>query len=332
MEKLVLRGTYREMGCRQGCLLKEAGFRVPPPEEKMLDFARRCGEHMDRFAPDLMEELIGISEGAGIDPDALLTLSITAPYDPDDVVTSMCTVVAVLPERTSCGHTLVGRNFDFFKDVSEEGATTYLTYPGKGYASIGNCDIWVGREDGINEAGLFVGQAAFFRQGLQPGLTFWFIVRLLLDRCATVDEGLDLITRLPHAASWTYLLADAGGNAAVVEPTIDGIEIRYPEDGILVLTNHAVCPRWVGQETFIPPDSHIRYNRLRKLLGADRHVDIQSMRSAMRDHEGLVCSHGAHFRNRRFGTLWSVVGDTAERHLDIAAGNPCENEFERITF
>lgn len=332
MEKIILRGSHRDMGHQQGALLKSDGFRLPPPDQGMPAFAGECEEIMRRHCPELLEELGGLGEAAGLDHDALMTLSITAPYDPDDLPQRACTVLAVLPGRSAEGRTIVGRNFDFFHDVSAESAATYTAYPDKGYASLGNCDIWTGREDGVNEAGLFVGQAAFFRQGLKPGITFWFIVRMLLERCATVGEALDLVSGLPHSAGWTYLLADSSGDAAVVEPTGSGVAVRRARDGLLLLTNHAVCPECAGSESWVPPDSRPRYERLRSLLGGEGKVDRAMVRSALRDHTGMVCSHGAHFPDRRFGTLWSVLGAPGERSLEIAAGNPCGSEYVMTEF
>lgn len=332
MNRIILRGSHREIGHQQGALLRREGFSLPPADERMMPFARECSELMQLHCPELLEELEGIGESAGLDRDALLALSITAPYDPDDLPHKACTVLAVLPERSRDGCTIVGRNFDFFHDVSAESATTYTTYPVSGYASLGNCDIWTGREDGINEAGLLVGQAAFFRRGLKPGITFWFMVRMLLDRCATVCEALELLSVLPHPASWTYLLADRSGDAAVVEPTHSGVAVRRARDGLLLLTNHAVCPECKGLEDWVPPDSHPRYQRLEFLLGGRGKVDRAMVRSALRDHGGLVCSHGDHFPDRRFGTLWSVLGSPGERSLEIAAGNPCESEFVPVEF
>jgi predicted choloylglycine hydrolase len=328
MHQMELRGSYAEMGRQQGQVLK--GIPLPPPNPEMLRFAKQCAEIVEQYAPELLEELRALGEAAGLDYDVLLTLTLTAPFDPDEI--HACTVLAVLPERTVDGRPIVGRNYDYFHDVSEEGATTYRTYPEGRYASVGDCDIWVGREDGLNEAGLFVGQAAFFVPGVQPGLTFWLIGRMVLDRCATVDEGLALIRDVPHASSFTYLLADRSGQAAVVEPTIEGVEVRYSEDGLLVMTNHAVCSRWVGREAFVPPDSHPRYDRLHELLGGDGLVSVEDVKQAMRDHEGLVCSHGAHFPERKFGTIWSVVGRPGDRQLDIAAGVPCQAEYQAVSF
>ena len=94
----------------------------------------------------------------------------------------------------------------------------------------------------------------------------------------------------------------------------------------------AVCPAWAGKEDFVPPDSHPRYNRLRDLLGGEALVDVEDVKGALRDHEGLICSHGEHFPDREFGTIWSVVGRPGDRQLDIAAGHPSRTEYRTVRF
>ncbi|MBC7264974.1 MAG: hypothetical protein H5T64_11560 [Chloroflexi bacterium] len=326
MYHIKLRGNYEEMGHQQGRPLKGSGLTIAPPEPKRLRLAKQCEEIVRQYAPELLDEMRGLAEAAGLDYEALLTL--TAPFEPADIPS--CSVAAVAPERTADGRPLVGRNYDFFYRV-KGGATTYCTYPQGRYASLGNCDIWVGREDGLNEAGLFVAIAATFLPGLVPGLTFWLIVRLLLDRCATVEEGLALLQGVPHAQSRNYLLADRFGKAAVAEATVEGVEVRYPEDGLLVMTNHVVCPALAGKERFVPPDSHPRYNRLRELLSGAGLVDAGTMKRALADHQGLVCSHGAGMIEK-FGTLWSLVGHPGERWLDIAEGHPCRARYRQVRF
>ena len=329
MHRVRIEGNYREMGLQQGRGLKEAGFILPRQTAKMVRFAGECEKLVERYAPELLEEIQGISEGARLDYEALKTFTLTAPFEPQDVPN--CTAIAITPERTNDNMPIVGRNYDFFFEESKEGATTFRCYPDKGFASLGNCDIWVGREDGLNEAGLFVAQTRFFTRGLKPGLAFWLIIRLLLDRCANVDEGLELLRKVPHAQGFTYMLADRSGKAVGVEQASDGIEVRYPENGLLVMTNHAVCPKWAGKEAFVPPDSYPRYNRLRKLL-ASGIVDVETVKQALRDHEGLVCSHGAHFPDRKFGTIWSLVGRPGMRELEIADGQPCQNQYQKARF
>jgi hypothetical protein len=55
------------------------------------------------------------------------------------------------------------------------------------------------------------------------------------------------------------------------------------------------------------------------------------VKQALRDHEGLVCSHQM-VLGRKLGTLWSVVGRPGERQLDIAAGHPCQAEYQTVDF
>ncbi len=323
-------GTPLEMGRQLGLGLKQAGMKLGPPKPKVLRFARRCEELVAQHAPELLEELRGLAEASEQDYDAVLAVNLTAPFDPQEL--PACTVLAVSPERSADGRPIVGRNYDFFYDVSGDVATTCWTYPTGHYAHVGDSDIWVGRDDGLNEAGLFVGIASIFLEGMQPGIVFWLVVRMLLDRCATVDEGLDLLHKVPHIGSWTYLLADRTGKAAAVETGMGGVEVRCPQDGLLVITNHPLCPRYVDEPAFVPADSRPRYDRLHELLGGARKVNVEAVKQALRDHQGLVCSHGAHFPKRRFGTLWSAVGRPGERWLDIAAGNPCTTKCERRTF
>jgi hypothetical protein len=167
------------------------------------------------------------------------------------------------------------------------------------------------------------------RTAQQPGLTFWFVVRMVLDRCSTVEEGIELIRHVPHAQSRNFLLADRSGKALAVEATLDGVEVREPEDGLLVIANHAVSSTLAGKEVFVPADSRSRYERVRKLLGGSDPVDMSAVKSALRDHDGGVC---AHWPDGKGGTLWSVVGHPDERKFELAEGHPCDMSYNTISF
>jgi hypothetical protein len=326
MIHLALTGDYAQIGEQHGRAISAGGdFTLPPPNPERLPFVRQCEEVLERFAPELLEEMQAFAQAAGVDYDALATISITAPLQQTGFPS--CTVLALTPERTADGRLIFGRNYDFIYDMPP--SVTYRTYPTGRYASLGNCDIWIGCEDGLNEAGLFVAIAATMLPGFQPGFTFWFVVRMMLDRCATVDEGLELIQSVPHAQSRNFLLADRSGKAVVAEATIEGVEVREPEDGLLIITNHAASPALAEREAFIPPDSYSRYNRLRELLGGKKQVDLEMVKSALRDHEGLLCSH---WPDGTGGTLWSIVGHPDERQLELAEGHPCDMPYQTVSF
>ena len=60
------------------------------------------------------------------------------------------------------------------------------------------------------------------------GINFWIAIRYILDRCATVKEGVRFLTEIPHHFTITYLLADVSGEMAVVEAGLQRTEIRTP--------------------------------------------------------------------------------------------------------
>ncbi len=111
MYQVELRGSYEQIGQQQGRPLKQMGLAFSPPEPKMLRFARQCEEIVGQYAPEFLDEMRGLAEAAGLEYDALMTMILTIPFNPQDVPS--CTVLAVTPERTVDGRPIVGRNYDF---------------------------------------------------------------------------------------------------------------------------------------------------------------------------------------------------------------------------
>lgn len=78
-----------------------------------------------------------------------------------------------------------------------------------------------------------------------------------------------------------------------MEAGVNSIHVRSPKDGLLIATNHAVCPHFAGKETYVPESSRKRYNRLYKYL-KDKLVDVEDVKKALSDHQGGVCAHEVH--------------------------------------
>ena len=176
-----------------------------------------------------------------------------------------------------------GRNYDYFKNP------TMVTFsrPKKGYASIGVSDMshfgysleklpekFMARlsclaavyapVDGINEKGLCTSIMALPNQASQqdtpkPNVGTTIIMRLWLDRCATVQEALDLLETVDirHDASvgsgYHYMVADAAGDCAVVEfDKEDGwktmIVRKDPEANCMLVTNHLLSEKYYTTE------------------------------------------------------------------------------------
>jgi predicted choloylglycine hydrolase len=312
MHETTLRGTHAQMGTQDGEIAAKIGMQLPAPEIAMLDLANRCERVAMQHTPELVEEMHAFADAAHIPYDTFKTFVLTVPLQQ---TAPSCSVFAVMPERSANGKAMVGRNYDFMYDISWEAATTYKTYPSTGHAHIGNCDIWIGREDGMNDAGLFVAMSATFLRGVQPGLPFWFIVRHLLEMCTTVDEALDWISAVPHSQSRNYMLADST-RALVVEGSIEGVRVREPQNGVLVMTNHPLHPDFAAR-AYAPDDSAMRYNRLCTL--PPRGVTWNDMQEALGDRANRVNAHDT-YDGQAFGTIWSVIACPANRRFGIAQG------------
>ncbi|MBQ3766744.1 MAG: linear amide C-N hydrolase [Bacteroidales bacterium] len=176
-----------------------------------------------------------------------------------------------------------GRNYDYFKNPT----MVTFSHPKKGYASIGVSDMshfgysleklptkFLSRlnclaaiyapVDGINEKGLCTSIMALPKQASQQdterhdvGTTI--IMRLWLDRCATVSEALELLETVDvrHDASvgagYHYMVADANGDCAIVEfDKEDGwktmILRKDPEQNAMLVTNHLLSPKYRTDE------------------------------------------------------------------------------------
>ena len=176
-----------------------------------------------------------------------------------------------------------GRNYDFFKNPT----MVTVSRPRKGYASIAVSDMShfgysleklpeslmsklsclaavYAPVDGINEKGLCTSIMALPKQAAcqesgkhKVGTTI--IMRLWLDRCATVQEALDLAETLDirHDAAvgsgYHYMIADANGDCAVLEfDKEDGwksMVVRKPEEEkSMLVTNHLLSPKYYTTE------------------------------------------------------------------------------------
>ena len=176
-----------------------------------------------------------------------------------------------------------GRNYDFYKNPT----MVTISHPKKGYASIGVSDMShfgygldklpdaLARKvnclaaiyapvDGINEKGLCTSimalpnQAACQESGKHKvGTTI--IMRLWLDRCATVQEALDLAATLDirHdtvvGSGYHYMVADANGDCAILEfDKEDGWKsmiLRKPAgEKSMLVTNHLLSPKYYATE------------------------------------------------------------------------------------
>jgi predicted choloylglycine hydrolase len=163
----------------------------------------------------------------------------------------------------------------------------------------------------------------------EEGFFFPIVVRILLDTCRSANEALLLIQRIPHSASYNYLIADAG-NAYVAEVSPPKIAIHQAQQGLLIATNHYVSSSMKEEQKMLLPNSMFRYRTVEGLLGSSEKKDLTGLQKILSGHHNDgVCMH---YYMYFLGTMWSAMYDLNTKEAHYALGAPCLNSYRNFSF
>lgn len=307
---------------------------IPESDSQGSRFAAQCEAIVREIYPPILEKVEGLIEGSGLSAQGFKAYFYTRGGPPQ----IGCTNLAILPPCTKEGFLLLGGNYDWFY-AAREWREVRVIRPKGAHSHISVTHHWAGSPDGLNERGVAVLLSVLpEREIKKPGLQWHLVIDILMETCSRLEEGRDLITSIPHLRPFNYLIADED-RAIVAEATPDGVSIREPEGGLLVATNH-LPGREFPEEELTEPDrlrqrrSLARYKRVHQMVGERPRVDIEAFKAILRDHEAPVC-RGDHpsVEERKgfdgiFGTIWSLICQPKGREFLLAAGHPCNSEYE----
>lgn len=196
---------------------------------------------MPEFVP-LWEHLIDITDAD--DNDArLLSFYCPAPY------LSGCSQ-AIWTRYTP---TLV-RNYDYSPEYCE-GRIMKTCWHNKQVIASTDC-LW-GVLDGMNEHGLSVSLAFGGKQVIAEGFSIPIVLRYVLEFCATVEEAVKVLCRVPIHMAYNITLLDANGQVRTVElspfanPNVTYKPLAVNHQGDFALTNYAMFSRSHERQQFI---------------------------------------------------------------------------------
>jgi isopenicillin-N N-acyltransferase like protein len=251
-----------------------------------------------------------------------------------------CTSFALTDGAAEDGHTLLARAFDFEAGrlLDEHKAVFLVREKGKiPYASVAWPGL-VGVVTGMNDAGLaLVVHGGRAREVRSSGEPLVHTMREVLAAARTTEEALAILRAREPMVSHIVMLADHGGDAAVVERAPGEVQFVRREKRKLALTNHFQGPladdpanRQVEQTT----STIDRRARLDELLARLRPgASIEDAIAILRDKRGtgdvalpagdrraidaLIATHG-------------VVMDTTARVIWVSEGPHLEGRFVRF--
>ncbi len=337
---------YREGFARQAGLGWEEALEHSQPWQKLIE----------RDFPELLEEMAGIAEGAGVKLAEIVALNCRGEIMYDNWFTQVessgdahqeidgCTSFSLSGDAAGDGHVYAGQNWDWRHAIRDTVVVLRVVQPPKPTLIMQLEAGQIGRH-GANSDGL-----AFNANGLggrfddSIGMPQTVIRRAVLDAPNIADALKTLTWTKAHIPS-NALLTHRDGFSIDIETTPNGHGWEYPNDGLLVHGNHYQAfdpPKLAGHNRLMSPDSLIRVPQARKgLLGAalaEKSIDVRTaIHSAMSDHLGHPDSLCAHPDDRlpeidQWSTTLSSCVDLTTGEYYLAPGSPCENPYELIPF
>jgi isopenicillin-N N-acyltransferase-like protein len=311
---------------------------------EVRDRAGAFAEWFDDTDVQLLPELEGIAEGAGVDAEDVLALNVRTEvmFGLDTraarAAAKECTAVGAGPARTADGRVLVAQNWDW-KPAARETCVLLAMRPAGRPAFVTLVEAGLLAKAGMNDAGLAVATNALTssRDRGAPGVPYHAILRRMLTS-ATHEEAVAEVTQRRRSSSANYLLGSRRGGIIDLEVGPGGRDTVWTAPGDLVChANHFVRPDRPFKDLALldGPESRRRQDSAERSLTAWP-IDVASVERALRAHagpdrgEGSVCAHGdaSEPPEADYATIAGIVMDPDAATMHVTHGNPCEAPFE----
>ncbi|WP_251343014.1 C45 family autoproteolytic acyltransferase/hydolase [Haloplanus halophilus] len=290
------------------------------------------------------EEMRGVAEGSGLSIEDVTILNARyevmysafkqAADELNEDKPDACTAFGIRNSRSETGHTYLGQNWDwmpgletFVMDVEPENGADHVAMTEAGI---------VGGKIGVNDAGLgmTVNGLITERDGEEPFRKPYHVRFREVLESERMDAAIEAVLVKDRVCSANVIVGHESGELIDLELAPERANYLYPDDGVLVHTNHVEDTSSMDSEfEKLLPDTLCRAPRLRRLLteGTDR-IDEATIRNALRDHFGhpnSICRHpdGDDHELDRLETGGSFVMDLTEKRLLGTNGPPCGHEY-----
>ncbi|MDW7740070.1 MAG: C45 family peptidase [Bacillota bacterium] len=346
-----LSGTPYEIGLKHGSLAKELVIRNITGYEKLfrdlngLSWDSVINEAINyipaikKFDEDLIEEMKGLADGAGVDFNSILALNCRSELIMNSKMIDAiggCTSFGIMPEKTS-GSTYMGQNWDFFESQKDVIIVLEIDQANKPKILMITEAGIIGKI-GINSNGLAVCLNALVTEQVTDGTPLHLVLRGILN-APNLNAAVATAQGSEIASACNFLIGQQGVTVISMEMIPDDFEIIFPDEGTIIHTNHILSDRLdrkvvdlgrgFGFSTFF------RLQRAKKLYGEVSEHDLDSIMALQSDHVNFpnsICAHMDPDKPQSMRTIFSVIFDLETCSLYLSSGYPCESEYKNISF
>ncbi len=278
--------------------------------------------------PDLLAELDGMAQGAGVEWWELFAANAWEELEPvlaAAVPAERCTAFAI----AGPGGTILAHNELWYAgDAGNVGVVVSEPDDGPGFASptLVACLPAVG----MNAAGVAQAIMSLVAEDDGVGIPRVVVSRHSL-RAADLAEGARRASVPGRAGGYAHLFAGRGGRTATVETSARRFVVL---DDVRSHANHYLDGRMAA---LAPPPSGgsvARLDRLRALLEERSPAAPEDAMGVLADHGGepeSICLHPDEAEgDEASATIFAMVCHLEERRMWVSPGNPCQSPFEEV--
>lgn len=312
------------------------------------DVRSRAGafvDAIDAYDVQILPELEGIAEGAGVDAEDVLAINLRTEimFGLDartaQAAAKECTTLCA-PGATG---PILAQNWDW-KPATRETCVLLACAPTGRPGFVTFVEAGLLAKCGMNETGVAVTTNALVSsldRGA-PGIPYHAVLRHILTS-STVEEAVDSVIGGPRASSANYMIAHRDGGAVDIEAAPGGPDgVRAIHGERLVHANHFLWPQPRAFKDLGRIDGAESLHRQAVVEGAllpggvGRPFTVEEAEANLRDHAGspgAVCAHEdpALPPVEDYVTVASWVADTGSGIVHVTEGNPCERPYASYT-
>jgi len=284
-----------------------------------------------RVAPEVVEEIHGIAEGAGLPYRDVLALNaplyVVATHLPLD-----CTQILLGPPATRDGRTYMAKTRDLRGSL--EHVVLHRQYPdGRETAEVNAAGTVTWPGSGVNNDGVAFGTSGCWSArtvvDIDRASDGWLLVNghLPLRDSRSLDEFAARLSAQRRVTPINVVAGDARGGATF-EVTVDRVYRTPAADGVAVLTNHYVTPeiRQLGPTPEEHPSSYARYETaLTQIRARHGRWTGEALLDLLANHVGYpqrsICRHSQDGQGA--DTVYASIAAVPDGEFWTTLDHPC---------
>ncbi|MDA0841605.1 MAG: C45 family autoproteolytic acyltransferase/hydrolase [Planctomycetota bacterium] len=309
--------------------LERVNLTVNISRTKAMQIAASSIAYVEDYAPDMMEEMRGMSDASGVSLEELMLLQVRNQLRSED---AGCTSFALGSTATSTSTSLIGQNWDNDPELDE--FNIVLTRRPAGKPALMNISqAGLIAYIGLNDSGISLCLNTLPAPSRELGVPHYFTVRGIYES-DSLEGAADAVRRAPRAIPANIMMSTPEGPADF-EITIDDVHIlRDPQNRLVTHTNHCLHPDLVSiNEEFAELiNSGPRLERTEQVLRTDTALGVEHLKGLLSDHENhprSICRHPNDDSGTGiWKTVFSVIMEPEQGRMHLSRGTPCNNPYE----